>query len=148
MPPDFSLQTVLDYRSTVVEMLEIELSQLLTRKRELENQLNQLENLELQLWQELTGEQLGEMDLVHIDQIRCQLETLEKKKQALFAELKSLVQEVHHKREEVVQAKQEEEMLEIVKEREIEAFQEEVKEHNRKVQDDIYIAQAYQSRLR
>ena len=147
MPPDFSLQTVLDYRSTVVEMLEIELGQLLTRKKELEDHLLQLENLELQLWQELTGEQLGEMDLVHIDQIRSQLESLEKKKQALFAELKTLVQEIHHKREEVIQAKQEEEMLEIVKERELEAFQEEVKEHNRKVQDDIYIAQAYQSRL-
>ena len=146
MPPEFSLQTVLDYRSTIVESLEIELGRLLREKQELEDSLKMLEVLEIQLWEELTGEQIGEMDLVHIDQIRTQLEALDKKKQELITALKTKVTEIHHKREEVIQARQDEETLEIVKEKEIAEFREELKRNQQKVQDDIYIAQAYQSR--
>ena len=146
MPPEFSLQTVLDYRTTIVESLEMELGQLLNHKQKLEESLRMAELIEFELWEQLTREQIGFMDLVHIDQIRIQLENLEKEKKQLKAALQEQLMLIERKREEVVLARQDEETLEIVKEKEILAYQEKVKKQEQKIQDDIYIAQAYQAR--
>jgi flagellar export protein FliJ len=146
MPPEFSLQTVLDYRATIVETLEIELGQLINQKKELEKAFRMAELREFDLWEQLTKEQVGYMNLSYIDQIRIQLERLEKEKDQLKENLRELNERIDRKREEVVLARQEEETLEIVKEKEIEAYWERVKKQDQKVQDDIYIAQAYQAR--
>jgi flagellar export protein FliJ len=146
MPPEFSLQTVLDYRATIVESLEIELGQLINQKKELEKAFRMAELREFDLWEQLTKEQVGYMNLSYIDQIRIQLERLEKEKDQLKENLRELNERIDRKREEVVLARQEEETLEIVKEKEIEAYWERVKKQDQKVQDDIYIAQAYQAR--
>jgi len=146
MPPEFSLQTVLDYRATIVESLEIELGQLINQKKELEKAFRMAELREFDLWEQLTKEQVGYMNLSYIDQIRIQLERLEKEKDQLKETLRELNERIDRKREEVVLARQEEETLEIVKEKEIEAYWERVKKQDQKTQDDIYIAQAYQAR--
>jgi flagellar export protein FliJ len=146
MPPEFSLQTVLDYRATIVESLEIELGQLINQKKELEKAFRMAELREFDLWEQLTKEQVGYMNLSYIDQIRIQLERLEKEKDQLKDTLRELNERIDRKREEVVLARQEEETLEIVKEKEIEAYWERVKKQDQKTQDDIYIAQAYQAR--
>jgi flagellar export protein FliJ len=146
VPPDFSLQSVLDYRTTIVETLEIELGVLLRDRSQLKETLYLLERKEQHLWQELIQEQIGDLDLIRIDQLQSHLEDLEEHKHQLLARLKTVAAAIHAKREELVAAKQDEEVLEIIKDKEIERFYQQVKKHEQKVQDDIYIAQAYQSR--
>lgn len=147
MPPNFSLQPVLDYRETIVETLEIELGQLIREKTKTEKTIRKLSDQERNLWAEMITQQVGEMNLIRIEQLQQHLDQLEKQKELLMDKLKEIVAAIHKKRQEIITAKQDQEVLEIIKEKEEEEYQELVKQNNLKLQDDIYIAQAYQSRI-
>lgn len=147
MPPNFSLQPVLDYRETIVETLEIELGQLIREKTKTEKTIRKLSDQERNLWAEMTTQQIGEMNLIRIEQLQQHLDQMEKRKELLMDKLKGIVAAIHKKRQEIITAKQDQEVLKIIKEKEEEEYQELVKQNNLKLQDDIYIAQAYQSRI-
>jgi len=146
MQHNFTLQSVLDYRGTIVDSLEMELALMLREKIDLENAINKAARLEKQLWNELLELRVGELDLVRMEHLQNQQEQVEKEKELLLSSLKSLMTQIHAKREEIVLAKQDEEVLETIKEKEIRKFKQRVKEQDQKFQDDIYIAQAYQAR--
>ena len=143
MQHNFSLQSVLDYRGVVVDSLEMELAQLMREKRQVESAIHECDAQEQRLWQELINGRLGELDLVRDDHLQNHLEMIEKEKEALVRALKSLLNHIHSKRQEIVEAKQDEEVLEIIKDKEIERFNHKRKLEDQKIQDDVYIARAY-----
>ncbi len=147
MPPKFSLQPVLDYRHNRVEALEIELGQLFARQKEVENQLEMIFFSEAQLWEALNKAQVGDLDIVLLEQLRSQLQNVEQLKEDTKVKLHEIQQRVEDKRQELVCAKQDEEVLVILKDKEVQRFMERQNRSELSMQDDIYISQAYQARI-
>lgn len=147
MPPNFALQPVLDYRHNLVEALEIEFGQISAYQNEVEDQLKMIFKAEEHLLDALNKGQVGDIDLVHLDQLQCQLQNVEKMKEQTQELLNEVRQQVEEKRQELMRAKQDEEVLEILKEKEIQRFQEQEYRSDLQLQDDIYISQAYQARI-
>jgi flagellar export protein FliJ len=148
MYPSFSLQVVLDYRSSLVEALEIELAQLIASLVKAQQVLENLKEKRRQLDIELRDAQLGELDLVHITHIRINIDLVDTYIERQAEEVVKLNQQVEEKRQELVKARQDEEVLEILKEKMIEQFQEEMKIKESRAQDDVYIAGYYQKMLK
>ena len=147
MPPNFSLQAVLDYRHNLVEALEIEFGQLLAHQKKVADQLKIIFEVEAQLWEALNQGQVGEIDLVHLDQLRHQLRNVEKLKGETQVMLSEIQQQVEAQRQELVCAKQNKEVLVILKDKEDQRFQDRLARAELSLQDDIYISQAYQARI-
>ncbi len=144
MLPKFSLQAVLDYRSSVVEALEIELGRLMAELLSAKNRLAALKEEQTSLIQNLKEAMLGELDLVKISHLRLNVEMLAEVIENQEQEVVRLEALTEAKRQELVKARQDEEVLEILKEKAIEAFQQEMKIKESRFQDDIYIANYYQ----
>lgn len=146
MPPSFTLQSVLDYRHNLVEAKEMELGQLFAYQKNVEDQLEMIVNTKQQLFAAMNQSLSGDLDLVYHDQLRRQVDTVEQKKVETQALLVEIQQQVDEKRKELVSAKQDEEVLVTLKDKEIQKFVEKQSYIELKVQDDIYISQAYQTR--
>jgi len=144
MLPKFSLQSVLDYRSSVVEALEIELGRLMAELLNAKNRLAALKEEQTNLIQNLREAMQGELDLVKISHLRSNVEMLAEVIENQEQEVRRLEILTEAKRHELVKARQDEEVLEILKEKAIEAFQQEMKIKESRFQDDIYIANYYQ----
>lgn len=144
MPPKFSLQSVLDYYHSRVETLEVELGRLLQAHQQAEAQLEALKADRLQLFENLRQKQLGHLDLAEISNLRLNLKVVEVRIEQQVMVLAELAQKIRQQRQLVVAAKQDEETLNILKQKEEARFHaEELKQENR-LRDDIYIAQAHQ----
>jgi flagellar export protein FliJ len=143
MPPKFSLQPILDYRHNRVEVLEIELSQLLGFRQQTLASLEVLFSDQLNLFEQLAKKQQGVIDFQAVSQIRTNLRMIEKSIQEQQSLLVELERRVEAKQNEVVGAKQNEEMLVILKNKEIERYQSQLNYQENRLQDDAYIAQAY-----
>ena len=143
MPPKFSLQSVLDYRHSRVEVLEVELGQLFATQQQYEEYLQSLHSMEIQLWDKLNAHQIGEVDLVSIAQCRSQLETIDVQKAQFRTAIAAIKEQVAAKRQEVINARQDEEMLVILKDKEVERYEAQLLQDELRLQDDIYIAQAH-----
>jgi flagellar export protein FliJ len=143
MPPKFSLQPILDYRHNRVEVLEIELGQLLGFRQQTLASLEILFSHRSNLFEQLCRKQTGVIDFQAVNQIRTNLKMIERgiqEQQNLLVELES---RLAAKQSEVVGAKQNEEMLVILKNKENERYQSELNYQENRLQDDAYIAQAY-----
>jgi flagellar export protein FliJ len=147
MAPKFSLQPVLDYRHNRVELLEVELGQLLNAQQHGLASLDGLKESQAVLYQELHSQQVGDVDLFKVGQLRANLNTVRDRIVRQRAYLDVLAQQIHAKRSEVVGARQDEEALAILKNREIERYQVEQAQQELRLQDDIYIAQAFRRSL-
>jgi len=148
MFPKFSLQPVLDYRGNLVDALEIELGRLMAALVKAKNKLNSLREEQTSLIQNLRESMLGELDLINIFLLRQNIEMLDDPIERCEQEVEKLTLEVEAKRKELVKARQDEEVLEILKEKAIEEFQQELKIKEGRFQDDIYIANYYQKTLK
>lgn len=146
MPPKFTLQTVLDVRHNRVEALEIELSKLLIRLREAEVDLRLEVERREDLFQRLEKEMGGEMDLFAIQYLRFDLKQALNRIEELALEIQDVNRLIEWKRQEIVAARQAEETLEILKEKERVRFVEEQDRRDARFQDDLYIAQAFRQR--
>jgi flagellar export protein FliJ len=144
MAPKFSLQPVLDYRHNRVERLEIELSLLLNAQLVARIALERSRETEARLLDELNRQQIGEVDLVKVEQLRLNQKTIENRIRLQMAEFELLSARVSAKQAEVVGAKQDEESLEILKDKEIERFQAVQAQLDNRLLDDIYISRAHQ----
>ena len=143
MPPKFSLQPVLDFRHQHVEALEIELASLLAAQQKGITFLERLFSYQTHQIDELHSQQEGDLNLITINHLRTNLKTVEARIRQQQVFLAELAQQVENKRIEVVGAKQDEETLNTLKNKEMERFHaEQVRQENR-LQDDIYIAQAH-----
>jgi|WetSurMetagenome_2_1015567.scaffolds.fasta_scaffold222248_2 flagellar export protein FliJ len=143
MTPKFSMQTILDYHHSRVDLLELELSQLLQTKREILGALDSLFTDLDRLYQELTNFQMGEMDLKFISQSRFNIKktqtNIEKHKEQLVVVDKA----IETKQKEIIQARQDEAVFDKLKEKEMGRFEEKIKRQENILQADIYITQAY-----
>jgi flagellar export protein FliJ len=146
MPPAFNLQSVLDVRHSRVEALEIELSKLLALQNACQTLLDSLQKLEMDLFDRLDAVQSGDMDLIQINVLRANILQNEEHLKQVEEELRKLTRLVNGKRAELVSAKQEEETLQILKRKRIELYNAEQAQIEARVQDDIYIANAFRQR--
>jgi flagellar FliJ protein len=146
MPPKFSLQSVLDFRHSWVEKLEIELGNMMHSLQQGETLLETLEVNRYDLFQELTRQQTGDFDMFKITTIRKNINMLNEQIDQVKALLKELRAQVEAKRLEVIQAKQDEEVLVKLKDKEGERYRIEQIQIENRFQDDIYISTAFHNR--
>lgn len=143
MPPKFSLQPVLDYRETRVEILEIELGRLLQAQQRGKTFLEALQSSRDRLLEELGRRQTGDIDLFLLSRLRSNLQTVNYRIEEQEMRLNELAGQIAAKQEEIVTAKQDAEALVKLKNHEIERYQKEEQQRENRLQDDIYISQAY-----
>jgi len=146
MAPKFSLQNVLDLRHSRVEALEVELSQLIQAQLRVQGILNAFKTLQIDLMHKLAEEQVGDMDLFAVSILRSNILTVDYQ---IVAEKEKLVAAnlaVEAKRKELILFRQKEETLEMLKNKRIQVYQTEVAQYEARVQDDIYISQAFRQR--
>jgi flagellar FliJ protein len=146
MPPKFSLQSVLDFRHSWVEKLEIELGNMMHSLQQGETLLETLEVNRYDLFQELTRQQTGDFDMFKITTIRKNINMLNEQIDQVKALLEELRAQVEAKRLEVIQAKQDEEVLVKLKDKEGERYRIEQIQIENRFQDDIYISTAFHNR--
>lgn len=145
MSPKFSLQNVLDLRHGKVELFEIELGKLLAIRQETENLLNSLWEYHTLLLEQLSEAQSGDVDLVNSNLLRLNALQVGKHIDTVIIELKKQDMAIETKRNELVQAKQSEETLKILKQKRHEVYVAEQNQIEAQVQDDIYIARAFRN---
>ena len=146
MPPQFSLQNVLDIRHSKVEALEIDLGKLQSALVQLQNRLILLEKVREDLLTDLTLALQGDMDLFKIEHLRINILQLDQAIVQVNNDILVMQSKVDKKRQELVTARQAEETLEILKRKGIERFNSEQALKETRLQDDIYIALAFRQR--
>lgn len=145
MAPKFSLQNVLDVRHGKVELLEVELGKLMLAQQEIELQLSTLHDFHKNLLDELAIVQSGDIDLAKSGLLRLNLSQVNGYIKRLTVELIKRKKDVEEKRTDLVKAKQAEETLEILKRKRHEVYLAELVQIESRMQDDIYIAQAFRN---
>ena len=146
MPPIFNLQSVLDVRHTRVEALEIEFGKMLALQQEAQKFFDTLLLAQADLHDQLAAAQIGELDLVQISALRSNILQNDERIKRVREELEKLNQMVDAKRSEMIEARQDEETLQILKRKRIDLFNAEEALRESRIQDDIYIAQAFRLR--
>ena len=143
--PKFSLQNVLDLRHGQVELLEIELGKLQAIHQETQNLRASLEQYQASLLDQLSETQTGEIDLVKLNLLRLNVLQTNKHIELVIVELKKQSIAIDDKRFQLVEAKQSEETLEILKRKRHEIYMAEQVQIEAHAQDDIYIARAFRN---
>ncbi len=144
MTPKFSLQNVLDVRHTRVEAVEIQLGRAMAAEEAAQRSLDALLARKEQIMTRLTSIMQGDLDLVEVGLLRADLETMDPSIAAAKDALMAAHHQVLHVRAQLVEAKQAEEVLKILKRKRIEIFDAEQLQKEARAQDDIYIARAFQ----
>jgi flagellar export protein FliJ len=145
MAPKFSLQSVLDLRHEKVELLEIELGKLLVAQQEIQAQLEALQVQQAGLFEELNTAQSGEIDLFKMKSLRLEILQVGRQVESVSLDLARKTREIEARRARLIEARQSEETLEILKRNRHEVYMEELQRSEARAQDDIYIAQAYRN---
>lgn len=145
MAPKFSLQNVLDVRHGKVELLEVELGKLMLAQQQVELQLSTLQEFHKNLLEELAIVQSGDIDLNKSSLLRLNLSQVSGYIKRLTVDLIKRKKDVEEKRTDLVKAKQAEETLEILKRKRHEVYLAEQVQIEARLQDDIYIAQAFRN---
>ncbi len=145
MTPKFSLQNVLDLRHDKVELLEIELGKLKAIHQETQNLHDSLAQYQASLLNQLGEAQTDEMDLVEINLLRLNVIQTNNHIEIVALELKKQAIAIDDKRFQLVEAKQAEETLEILKRKRNEIYMAEQLHIEAQAQDDIYIARAFRT---
>jgi len=146
MPPTFSLQSVLDVRHSRVEALEIELSKMIALQQEAQRIYELLLAQQAGLFEQLAQAQSGDLDMFQVSALHNDLLQNDDQVKRVAEELAKINQLVEAKRQELVEARQGEETLQILKRKQIELFNAEQAVREARTQDDIYIAQAFRQR--
>ncbi len=145
MTPKFSLQNVLDLRHGRVELLEIELGKLKAIHQETQNLRDSLVQYQASLLDQLGEAQTDEIDLVEINLLRLNVLQTNKHIEIVALEVKKQAIVIDDKRFQLVEAKQSEETLEILKRKRNEIYMAEQLHIEAQAQDDIYIARAFRN---
>ncbi len=143
MGPKFSLQAVLDYRHSRVESLEMELARLQEALQQGLAMQAQTQDWIVQLYQQLEEAQNGELDLFAIQHLREDLQNAQNKLDQINTAIKLLEERLEGKRLEIVTAKQAEETLNTLKQKEQNRWLAERAAAENRQQDDTYISQAF-----
>lgn len=143
MTPKFSLQPVLDYRETRVEILEIELGRLVQSQQRGKTFLEALQSSRNRLLEEMGEQQVGDVDLFMLSRLRSNLQIVNQRIAEQEARLAELALRIAEKQQEIVIAKQDAEALSKLKEHELGRYRKEEAQRENRLQDDIYIARAF-----
>ena len=143
MPPKFSLQPVLDYRHNRVEVLEVELGRLLQTQKRGQTILEALQDSRGRIISQLKDGQQGDIDLFLISRLRSSLNNINERITQQETYLIELNYQVQEKRTEVISAKQDDEALQTLKDRETQRYMVEQAKKENRLQDDIYISRAF-----
>lgn len=143
MAPKFAFQSILDYHHSRVELLEVDLSRLTQARQEGLDQLEGLNTNQNRLFNDLSELQMGEMDLQKIAQTRFNIKRVQNNIEKQQAMLQMLEQAINAKRNELIQARQDEAVFDKLKEKEQVRFDEKVNQQEKLLQDDIYISKAH-----
>ena len=142
MPPEFALQGVLDYRHSRVETLEIRLGRLLHDQAQAQQAEAALQRERQQLYASLRERQAGPLNLGELAQIRFNVKHLDQQIERQQAVLAALARQVDECRAQLVAARQAEEALVTLKNRELDRWRAEVARHENSQRDDLYIMRA------
>ncbi len=145
MTPKFSLQNVLELRHGKVELLEIELGKLVAIHQETQNLYASLEQYQESLLVQLGAAQTGDIDLPNLNLLSLNVLQINKHMDIVKLELKKQIMQIEAKRAQLVQAKQSEETLEILKRIRHEVYAAQQIQIEANAQDDIYIARAFRN---
>jgi len=145
MTPKFSLQNVLELRHGKVELLEIELGKLVAIHQETQNLYASLEQYQESLLVQLGAAQTGDIDLPNLNLLSLNVLQINKHMDIVRLELKKQIMQIEAKRAQLVQAKQSEETLEILKRIRHEVYAAQQIQIEANAQDDIYIARAFRN---
>jgi flagellar export protein FliJ len=143
MGPKFSLQAVLDFRHTRVETLEMELAKLQETYRQGLDMQTQCQDSLAQLYLQLQQEQNGELNLFNINHLRQDAHSTKERLEQIKQALAAVEERIEIKRQEIVSARQAEEALNILKEKENNRWAAEQVLVESRQQDNVYIAQAF-----
>lgn len=143
MPPKFSLQPVLDYRHNRVEVLEVELGRLLQTQKRGQTILEALHDSRGRIINQLKDGQQGDIDLFLVSRLRSSLNNINERITQQETYLVELNYQVQEKRNEVISAKQDDEALQTLKDREVQRYKAEQVQKENRLQDDIYISRAF-----
>jgi flagellar protein FliJ len=141
MAPKFTLQSILDYHHSRVEQHEIELGNLNAQKTKLEEVISLLYFKKDEYLEELKNLQTGELDLQAIRQVKSNVEVLEETIEQRMQDLYRIEILIEEKRKELLAAKQDEAVMDKLKEKEIEKYDLKIQEYEKRQQDDIYTSQ-------
>jgi flagellar export protein FliJ len=143
MTPHFNLQNVLDLRHRKVEALEVELSRLMVEQLKTQTLLVSLQDLQRSLMHQMTSAMVGEIDMFTISVVHSNILQVTEHISKVESDLEKINIVVGHKRKELMEAKQAEETLAILKEKRVELYKAEQAQIESRQQDDIYISQAF-----
>lgn len=143
MPPEFALQSVLDYRHSRVEGLEIQLGRLLFEQQQALQVKEALLAEQRQLFETMREKQAGLLDLPALAQIRYNLKFMEQRLAQQEARLADLAQQIEACRTQLITAKQDEEALVTLKNKELERYRALEQRHENNQRDDLYIMRAH-----
>ena len=143
MAPKFSLQAVLDYRHNRVEALEMEYGKLQDARQQGLTMQAETRQLIGQLYNRLQESQNGELDLFVIQHLRSDITTTQERLVQITAALALLDEKIEAKRQEMITARQSEETLNTLKDKEQNRWLAERKRAENSQQDDTYISQAF-----
>ncbi|MBI9044905.1 MAG: hypothetical protein JEZ06_10485 [Anaerolineaceae bacterium] len=148
MPPKFRLQSILDYHHSRVESMEIQLSVLLQAKDEAVELMNSYKQKKENSIKELTEAQQGVLDLQFLLQARVNIHALQKLIEKQKDDIRLIDQAINEKREEIIEAKQDEAIFDKLREKELHRYIKKLEENERSAMSDIYISQAYRQSLK
>jgi flagellar biosynthesis chaperone FliJ len=143
MGPKFSLQSVLNFRHSRVEALEMEFGKLNeARQQGIAMQAACQQSIN-QVYQQLEKEQSGDMDLFSIRHLRYDAQSFKEQLDQINHALQILEDQIEAKRLEIVAARQGEETLNTLKQKDIKAWKADQVVAENRLQDNVYIAQAF-----
>jgi len=144
MPPAFVFQNVLDIRHTKVESIEIQLGKVENKLKLLIEKRNALMQQKIDQLNEMTAKMQGEIILQELALLQVSIKRLDDQIKHVENEILETQKKMIQIRASLVEAKQDEETLEILKDKEIEKYKAEIKRVEGIQQDDIYISLAFQ----
>lgn len=143
MPPKFSLQGILDYRHSRVEVLEVILGKTMQDHQNAIDALHDLEVEQQRLFLEMAESQKGELDLKALAHTRLMAKKIQGMITRQQDEIRRLAEEVEKARKNLVQAKQDEQVMVALSEKELLKFTEKQHLQDKQLQDDVYISKAH-----
>lgn len=143
MGPKFTLQSVLDFRHSRVEALEMDFAKLNEAHRQGLTMQAECQQALAGVYARLHQAQNGDLDLFAIRHLREDALTQKDQLDQIGQALRVLEERIEAKRQEIVAARQGEETLNTLKQKEIDTWTTEQAVQEGRQQDNIYIAQAF-----
>lgn len=149
MSPEFSLQPLLNYRHNKVEAMEIQLARLIVEHRQAYNLRQAVQQGRNELLEDMRLEKkkTGPLDLDALTQLTHNLKMLDRRIAEQDDKVAALQHQIEDQRRLLVEARQEEEALTLLRRKELDRFRAELNRCENAQRDDIYLAPAFHPQM-